>query len=188
MKLIILDRDGVINHDSDEFIKSPDEWLPIKGSLEAITQLSQAGYHVAVITNQSGIGRGLFSTDTLSKIHQRMIEQLRQLGGEIKSISFCPHHPDDNCDCRKPKPGLFNELAARLNRPLTGVFAVGDSLRDLQAANTAGATPVLVKTGKGKTTIKQLQQNQAPELGEVETHNNLASFVDTMLSDQNNKG
>lgn len=188
MKLIILDRDGVINHDSDQFIKSPEEWQPIKGSLEAITLLSQAGYHVAVITNQSGIGRGLFSTDTLNKIHQRMIEQLRQLGGEIKSISFCPHHPDDNCDCRKPKPGLFNELSARLNRPLNGVYAVGDSLRDLQAAHSAGATPVLVKTGKGKTTLKQLQQQDTPELSEVEVHNNLAAFVDTFLSKEQNKG
>ena len=111
MKLVILDRDGVINKDSSSFIKSPDEWVPIKGSLEAIAQLSQAGYEVVIITNQSGIGRGLFSADTLAKIHVRMIDYVQQHGGKIQSILFCPHHPDDDCTCRKPLPGMYHELS-----------------------------------------------------------------------------
>jgi D-glycero-D-manno-heptose 1,7-bisphosphate phosphatase len=127
MKLVILDRDGVINHDSDQYIKSPEEWKPIPGSLAAIARLNQAGYRVVVATNQSGVGRGLFETDTLIAIHDKMHKALAQVGGRIDAIFFCPHTNADNCDCRKPKPGMLREIAARFNADLTGVPAIGDS-------------------------------------------------------------
>lgn len=153
MKLIILDRDGVINHDSDAFIKSPDEWVPIKGSLEAIARLNQAGYRVVVATNQSGIARGLFDMQTLMAIHQKMHEAAQLVGAEIDAIFFCPHAADDNCDCRKPKPGMFQDIGKRFEISLRGgVPTVGDSLRDLQAGFIAGCAPYLVLTGKGEKT------------------------------------
>ena len=152
MKLIILDRDGVINHDSDHFIKSPEEWLPIVGSPQAIARLNQWGYHVVVCTNQSGIGRGLFEMDTLNAIHEKMNRTIGQAGGRIDAIFFCPHTSDDNCDCRKPKTGMLKDIALRFNVDLTGVPAIGDSLRDLQAAQAVGAQPMLVLTGKGTKT------------------------------------
>jgi D-glycero-D-manno-heptose 1,7-bisphosphate phosphatase len=154
MKLIILDRDGVINHDSDQYIKSPDEWKPIPGSLEAIAQLSQAGYRVVVATNQSGVGRGLFEMDTLNAIHEKMVKAVNQAGGRIDAIFFCPHTSADGCACRKPLPGMFREISTRFNVDLTDVPTVGDSLRDLQAAITVGAQPILVLTGKGAKTAK----------------------------------
>lgn len=149
MKLLILDRDGVINEDSDSFIKGPDEWRPIPGSLEAIARLNQAGYHVVLATNQSGIGRGLFELSTLNAIHDKMHRALAQIGGRIDAIFFCPHAHDANCGCRKPRAGLLEEIARRFNVDLRGVPAIGDSLRDLQAAAAVGAMPVLVLTGKG---------------------------------------
>ncbi|PUA20870.1 D-glycero-beta-D-manno-heptose 1,7-bisphosphate 7-phosphatase [Glaciimonas sp. PCH181] len=153
MKLIILDRDGVINHDSDAFIKSPDEWLPIKGSLEAIARLNQAGYRVVVATNQSGIARGLLNMQMLNEIHQKMHTAAQLVGAEIDAIFFCPHAADDNCDCRKPKPGMFIDIAKRFETSLrNGVPVVGDSLRDIQAGFVAGCAPFLVLTGKGEQT------------------------------------
>ena len=152
MKLLILDRDGVINQDSDHYIKSPAEWKPIKGSIEAIARLTQAGWRIVVATNQSGIARGLFDTSTLNAIHDAMHKAVVQAGGRIEAIFFCPHAADSNCDCRKPKPGMLLEIERRLNIPLAGVSFVGDSLRDMQAAAAAGARPVLVLTGKGKKT------------------------------------
>jgi D-glycero-D-manno-heptose 1,7-bisphosphate phosphatase len=152
MKLIVLDRDGVINHDSDLYIKSPDEWQPIPGSLAAIARLNQHGYRVVVATNQSGIGRGLFSMDTLNAIHDKMIKAVAQAGGRIDAVFYCPHTNADQCGCRKPKPGMLEEIAMRYNVGLAGVPAVGDSLRDLQAAAAVGAQPILVLTGKGKKT------------------------------------
>jgi D-glycero-D-manno-heptose 1,7-bisphosphate phosphatase len=152
MKLIILDRDGVINFDSDAFIKSPDEWIPIPGSLEAIARLNQAGYRVVVATNQSGISRGLFNIVTLNAIHQKLHTTAQQVGADIDAIFFCPHAADDNCDCRKPKPGMLQEIAGRFDVSLKGVPTVGDSLRDLQAGFVAGCTPYLVLTGKGEKT------------------------------------
>jgi D-glycero-D-manno-heptose 1,7-bisphosphate phosphatase len=151
-KLIILDRDGVINQDSDLYIKSPEEWVPLPGSLEAIAHLNQWGYRVVVCTNQSGIGRGLFGMDTLNAMHDKMIKAAAQVGGAIDAVFFCPHTNADECGCRKPKPGMFKEIAARYNADLTGVPAVGDSLRDLQAAVAVGARPLLVLTGKGRKT------------------------------------
>jgi len=153
MSLIILDRDGVINHDSDDFIKSPAEWEPIEGSLEAIARLNQAGYGVIVITNQSGVSRGLLNTETLIKIHNKMRRMLAQVGGKIEAILYCPHGPDDHCECRKPLDGLFTELSTRLRVDLRDIPAVGDSLRDLQAAQSVGAKAILVKTGKGEKTL-----------------------------------
>lgn len=152
MKLLILDRDGVINHDSDRFIKSPEEWRPIPGSLEAIARLTQWGYRVVVATNQSGIGRGLFDMDTLNAIHDKMIKAVALSGGRIEAIFFCPHAAESACECRKPKPGMLREIAQRYSADLRGVPAIGDSLRDLQAAAAVGAQPILVLTGKGART------------------------------------
>ena len=153
MKLIILDRDGVINFDSEQFIKSPDEWKPIPGSLEAIARLTHEGWRVVVATNQSGLARGLFEMATLNAIHAKMHKAVAQAGGRIEAVFYCPHAAEMNCDCRKPKTGLFNEIAVRYGRDLIGVPAVGDSLRDLEAAASVGARPLLVRTGKGKKTV-----------------------------------
>jgi D-glycero-D-manno-heptose 1,7-bisphosphate phosphatase len=155
MKLIILDRDGTINYDSDAHIKSPDEWRPIEGSLEAIARLTQADYRIAVATNQSGIARGLFDTTTLIAIHNTMQRALGQVGGRIDAFFFCPHAADSACECRKPKPGMLIEIANRFNVSLDDTYMVGDALRDLEAAAAAGAKPVLVLTGKGKKTQKE---------------------------------
>ena len=152
MKLIILDRDGTINEDSDQYIKSPAEWKPIPGSLEAIARLTQGGWRVVVATNQSGIARGLFDMAALNAIHAEMHRAVNLAGGRIEAIFFCPHAADSNCECRKPKPGLLREIASRMDTGLAGVPMIGDSLRDVEAAAAAGAKPYLVLTGKGKKT------------------------------------
>lgn len=152
MKLVILDRDGTINQDSDQYIKSPSEWKPIPGSLQAIARLNQGGWRVAVATNQSGIARGLFDMATLNAIHAEMHRAVSLAGGRIDAIFFCPHAADSRCECRKPKPGLLLEIASRMDVGLAEVPMVGDSLRDLEAAAAAGAKPCLVLTGKGKKT------------------------------------
>jgi D-glycero-D-manno-heptose 1,7-bisphosphate phosphatase len=152
---VILDRDGVINQDSDEFIKSPAEWEPIPGSLEAIAMLNRNGFRIAVITNQSGIARGLFDEAALTAIHAKMLNLTVQAGGQIEVIYYCPHGPDSNCRCRKPLPGLFEQLALEKNIQLNQTFSVGDAYRDLAAGLAAGAKPVLVKTGKGVQTLQQ---------------------------------
>jgi D-glycero-D-manno-heptose 1,7-bisphosphate phosphatase len=152
MKLVILDRDGVINFDSAEFIKSPAEWKAIPGSLEAIARLNQAGFRVVLATNQSGIGRGLLDMPTFNAINDKMVKALSQLGGRIDAMFYCPHAADANCRCRKPLPGLLEEIARRFNIQLAGVPSVGDSLRDLQAAHAVRAQPLLVLTGKGEET------------------------------------
>lgn len=152
MKLVILDRDGTINYDSDHYIKSLDEWRPIKGSLEAIARLTQAGYRIVVATNQSGIARGLFTTRTLFEIHDGLQRAAVQAGGRIDAFFFCPHAADAGCQCRKPQPGMLLEVAQRFNIALKDTYMVGDGLRDVQAAAAAGARPVLVLTGKGQKT------------------------------------
>lgn len=177
MKLVILDRDGVINFDSDQFIKNPREWTPIPGSLEAIAQLNQAGYRVVVATNQSGIGRGLFDMATLNAIHAKMHKLVGQVGGRIDAVFLCPHAADSRCSCRKPKAGLFNEISARFHVELPNVYAVGDALRDIQAALSVGARPMLVKTGKGMRTI---EAGQLPD--DVPVHENLAQAVQAILN------
>ena len=155
LKLIVLDRDGVINHDSAHFIKSPDEWRPIPGSLEAIARLNHAGYRVVVATNQSGIGRGLFDMATLNLIHEKMHKALALAGGRVDAVFFCPHTGDSDCECRKPKPGMLREIGQRFAIDLADVPVIGDSLRDLQAAEAVGAKPMLVLTGKGEKTLRE---------------------------------
>ena len=152
MKLAILDRDGVINFDSDQYIKSPAEWRPIPGSIEAIARMSQSGYRIAVATNQSGIGRGLFDMATLNAINDKMMEMVFRQGGRIDALFFCPHTAVEACSCRKPRTGMLEEIAARFHTELKGVPSIGDSLKDLQAAEAVGAQPILVLTGKGKKT------------------------------------
>ena len=152
MKLVILDRDGVINFDSDQFIKTPAEWKPIPGSLEAIARLNHMGYRVVIASNQSGVGRGLFDMGMLNAINEKMYRALMHVGGRVDALFYCPHAADSNCECRKPKPGMLVDISQRFNVDLAGVPAVGDSLRDLQAAQAVGAQPMLVLTGKGKKT------------------------------------
>ena len=152
MKLVILDRDGVINFDSDQFIKNPAEWKPIPGSLEAIARLNHMGYRVVIASNQSGVGRGLFDMGTLNAINEKMYRALSHLGGRVDALFYCPHAADSNCECRKPKPGMLIDIAQRFNVDLHGVPAIGDALRDLQAAHAVGAQPMLVLTGKGTRT------------------------------------
>lgn len=179
MSLIILDRDGVINHDSDDYIKSPDEWIPIDGSLEAIARLNRHGYRVVVATNQSGVGRGLFTIETLFDIHKKMYRALAEVGGTIDGIFFCPHTPRQECSCRKPKPGLLLEIETRLGVSMSGVPAVGDSMRDLEAARAIGAAPVLVRTGKGERTLSKYRDR----LDEVLVDDCLYTFVERLLAD-----
>ncbi|SOD40750.1 D-glycero-beta-D-manno-heptose 1,7-bisphosphate 7-phosphatase [Nitrosovibrio sp. Nv4] len=175
MKLVILDRDGVINYDSAAFIKTPDEWKPIPGSLEAIAHLTQAGYRVVVATNQSGIGRGLLDMVALNAINDKMCKAVIQAGGRIDAMFFCPHANADNCDCRKPATGMFKEIADRFGVELKGVPAIGDSMRDLQAAAAVAAIPVLVLTGKGK---KTKAEGGLPENTKV--FSNLSAAVDAL--------
>jgi D-glycero-D-manno-heptose 1,7-bisphosphate phosphatase len=164
MKLVILDRDGTINQDSDQYIKSPAEWKPIPGSVEAIARLTQGGWRCVVATNQSGIARGLFDMQTLNAIHAEMHRAVNQAGGRIDGIFFCPHAADSNCECRKPKPGLLREIGSRMDVSLKGVPMIGDGLRDLQAAAAVGAKPYLVLTGKGR---KTREEGNLPEGAEV---------------------
>ena len=152
MKLAILDRDGVINYDSDQYIKSPSEWRPIAGSIEAIARLHQGGWRIAVATNQSGIGRGLFDVATLNAINDKMMEMVFRQGGRIDALFFCPHTAVEECGCRKPRTGMLEEIAARFHTELKGVPSIGDSLKDLQAAEAVAAQPILVLTGKGPRT------------------------------------
>ncbi len=181
-KLVILDRDGVINHDSDQYIRSPEDWQPIPGSLEAIARLSRAEYKVVVITNQSALARGYFDMETLNAIHAKMLSLLHEKGGKIEAIFFCPHGPDHGCTCRKPAPGMFEELARRSGQDLRGVPAVGDSTRDLVAAAAVGALPVLVKTGKGRRTMKEVGAEPAlSAIAHLPVYKDLAAFVDELL-------
>jgi D-glycero-D-manno-heptose 1,7-bisphosphate phosphatase len=176
MKLIVLDRDGVINQDSEQFIKSPDEWKAIPGSLEAIARLNQWGWRVVVASNQSGIGRGLFGMDTLNAINEKMVRSLAQAGGRLDAIFFCPHAANSTCDCRKPKPGMLKQIAQRFNVNLAGMPVVGDSLRDLQAGVAVGCKPFLVLTGKGQKT------REDPALPpETEIYADLASVVADLI-------
>ncbi len=177
MRYIILDRDGVINQDSDNYIKSPDEWIPINGSLEAISRLSRAGYRIFIATNQSGLARGLFDIETLNAIHKKMLLEIQHRGGTIDAILFCPHGPDDHCDCRKPATGLYREIERRTSHSLENIPVIGDSFRDLQAAEAVGARPILVKTGKGSRTLEKHPE----EIPHMSVYDDLASAVDMLL-------
>lgn len=178
MKLIILDRDGVINYDSDAYIKSPAEWRAIPESLEAITRLNQAGYIVTIATNQSGVGRGYYSIETLDAIHKKMLSELSAVGGRIDKIVYCPHTPEDNCVCRKPKVGLLRQIAQDFNADLTQAWVIGDALRDLQAAFAVQAHAALVLTGKGESVLTKHVDN----LKNIPVYANLARAVDAILS------
>ncbi|MDH3325630.1 MAG: D-glycero-beta-D-manno-heptose 1,7-bisphosphate 7-phosphatase [Gammaproteobacteria bacterium] len=181
MKLIILDRDGVINQDSDQYIKSPDEWIPLPGSLEAISLLNQHGYTVAIATNQSGIARGFYSENTLQQMHEKMTDLLIPINGRVDGIFYCPHGPDDNCDCRKPKPGLYHQIAKHFNTALDGVNIIGDSYRDLDAAMAVNAKPILVKTGKGLVTLKKHEDDL--KRYNIPIFDDLKCVVDKLLSE-----
>jgi D-glycero-D-manno-heptose 1,7-bisphosphate phosphatase len=178
VKLVILDRDGVINQDSDRYIKGPEEWLPIPGSLEAIARLNYFGYKVVVASNQSGLARGLFTIDDLNAIHQKFRQHLDRVGGQVEGIFFCPHGPEDGCDCRKPQPGLLWQIRERLGLELQGVPVVGDSLRDIESALAVGAWPILVETGKGTRT----RRTHLDELAGVPVYPDLAAAVDYILN------
>lgn len=176
-KLIILDRDGVINEDSDNYVRSVEEWLPIPGSIEAIARLSKAGYMIAVATNQSGIARGYYPLSELEAMHDKMNQLVLEKGGKIDCIAFCPHSPDDGCCCRKPETGLVEQIESELNVSAEDAWFVGDSLRDLQCAEKTGCKPVLVKTGKGERTIAK-----GEGLEGIPVFNVLADFTDYLLN------
>lgn len=178
MKLIILDRDGVINQDSDDYIKSLEEWVPIPGSLDAMARLYHGGYRIAIASNQSGLGRGLFSIDDLNAIHRKLARELSSQGAQVEAIFFCPHAPDAKCACRKPLPGLLHEIASRLQIDLAGVPCIGDSWRDLESAWAAGASPILVRTGNGQNTCV----NHAGELDTIPVFSDLAAAADFLLA------
>ncbi|CAN5267026.1 D-glycero-beta-D-manno-heptose 1,7-bisphosphate 7-phosphatase [soil metagenome] len=173
---MILDRDGVINADSVEYIKTPAEWRPLPGSLEALARLHRADRLVVVASNQSGVGRGLLTADTLEQIHAAMRRRVAAAGGAIDRIFVCPHRPEDDCECRKPRAGLFRQITAHYRVPLTGVPAIGDSMRDIVAAREAGARPILVLTGNGNTAAQSLRP-------EVEVYADLAAAADALLAE-----
>jgi D-glycero-D-manno-heptose 1,7-bisphosphate phosphatase len=179
LKLVILDRDGTINRASDEFIKAPEEWQPLPGAMEAISRLNHAGYHVVLATNQSGLGRGLFDVAALNAVHSHMIKTLAAAGGRIDAIFYCPHTPDEGCGCRKPWPGLFAQIAERYGVNLQGVPCIGDSLRDMQAAEAAGCAPHLVCTGRHADLLGQALPPGFP--AHTRIHADLAACVDHLL-------
>ena len=181
-RLIILDRDGVINHDSLKYIKTPNEWVPIKGSSHAIAKLTRAGYSVVVATNQAGISRGLFTYEDLHAIHSKMINSLSQYGGVIEGIFFCPHKPKDFCNCRKPEPGMLYEIQNRFKVDLKNVKLIGDSHRDLVAADKAGAIPWLVRTGNGEKTIEEHKKGIKKLPLQTSVFIDLADAVDSLLN------
>lgn len=184
-KLIVLDRDGVINEDSDDYIKSPEEYIPIPGSLEAIARLNQSGYKVVVASNQSGLARGYFTEETLNQMHDKLANLLAAVGGRINKIYYCPHAPDDNCECRKPRPGLLKQILKDYPVVPGEVILIGDSLKDLQVARAVNMIPVLVRTGKGFKTETNLKNDleQARQFADVRVFDNLQQAVDTILTE-----
>ena len=182
MKLVILDRDGTINADSDDFVKSPEEWLPLPGALEAIARLNHAGWHVVVASNQSGLGRGLFDVASLNAMHTKMHKLLAAQGGRVEAVFYCPHTPDDACGCRKPATGLFDQIGERYGVDLKDVPTAGDSLRDLQAGAAAGCEPHLVLTGKGAAFRDQPLPDTFPAGTRV--HADLGAFADALIARQ----
>ncbi|SRR5690625_4410374 len=174
MAIVVLDRDGVINHDSDNYIKTVEEWQPIPGAIEAMATLFKAGHRLFVSTNQSGIGRGYYTAETLHAMHEKMLDLLHQAGGKVEGIYYCPHHPDEGCQCRKPLPGMLDTLMKEHQLTLERSFFVGDSLRDLEAGLARGCQPILVKTGKGKRT---LEKGLPPHLSHTLIFDDLAQFA-----------
>lgn len=180
MKLVILDRDGTINSDSDEYVKSPEEWMPLPGALEAIARLNHAGWHVVIASNQSGLGRGLFDVASLNAMHAKMHKMLAAVGGRIDAVFYCPHSPEESCHCRKPLPGLFEQIGARFGVPLKAVPTAGDSVRDLVAGAAAGCEPHLVLTGKSASYLGGGQPDGLP--AGTRLHQDLAAFVEFLLT------
>lgn len=191
MKLIILDRDGVINHDREDYVKSADECIPIEGSINAIVRLSKAGFTVVIATNQAGLAKGKFELEDLEAMHEKITGLVEENGGELGGIFYCPHHPDDNCKCRKPKPGLLDAIEAEFNTSVEGCYFVGDSLRDLQAALQKACKPLLVRTGNGVRTLAQLAvpafQVESPLVTheQIQVFDNLAAAADFILAADN---
>lgn len=189
MKLIILDRDGVINQDRDDYVKSADEWIPIEGSIDAIARLHHAGFTVVVATNQSGLARGKFDLDDLEAMHEKLTGLIEEKGAELGAIFYCPHAPEASCKCRKPLPGLVDAIEAEFNISAEGFYFVGDSLRDLQAGAQKGCQLALVKTGNGVKTLAQLEnpqlQTAAPllHINDVQVFENLAAVTDFILAE-----
>lgn len=175
-RLIVLDRDGVINEDSYDYIRSPDEWIPLPGSLAAIAALGRLGYRVYVATNQSGIARGLYTHDTLNEIHDKMLAAVREAGGDLEGIFYCPHGPEDDCDCRKPQPGLLHRIEQASGLSLAGCPYVGDKLADLEVARAVDARPILVRTGYGEQTLAALSST-----ADIEVFADLAAYVESLV-------
>ena len=184
MKLIVLDRDGTINQDRDDYVKSTDEWLPIDGALEAIARLNHAGWHTIVATNQSGLGRGLFDMSMLNAMHMKMNQMLARHGGRIDAVFFCPHAPEDNCNCRKPLPGLFEQIAERFGVDMKDVMVVGDTLRDLQAGAVLGCKPHLVRSGKAATLSAEQIEDICRQVPGTRVHADLAAFAEHLVAEQ----
>lgn len=191
MKLIILDRDGVVNHDRDDYIKSADECVPIAGSIDAIVRLSKAGFTVVIATNQAGLAKGKFELEDLEAMHEKITGLVEENGGELGGIFYCPHHPDDNCKCRKPMPGMLDAIEAEFNTSVESSYFIGDSLRDLQAAVKKACKPILVRTGNGVRTLAQLAvpglQTDSPVIDaeQVQVFDNLAAAADFVLAANN---
>ena len=188
MKLVILDRDGTINEDRDDYVKSPEEWVPIPGALEAIARLNHAGWHTVVATNQSGLSRGLFDTATLNAVHAKMNQALARVGGRIDAVFFCPHGPGEGCTCRKPLPGLFELIGERYGVELAEVPLVGDSLRDLQAGAVVGCQPHLVRTGKAGRLGADALADLLRQVPGTEVHDDLAAFVEHLAQREDAHG
>ncbi len=190
MKLVILDRDGVINLDRPDFVKSAEECVPIAGSIEAIARLSRAGFTVVVATNQSGLARGKFDLDDLEAMHEKLTQLVEEQGGEISAIFYCPHAPEDDCKCRKPKPGLIDAIEAEFNTSAEAVPLIGDTLRDLQTAASKGCQPILVRTGNGLKTLDDLQYPDSDStedfpgltLEQVQVFDDLAAAADFLIN------
>ena len=181
VKLVILDRDGTINEDRDDYVKSPDEWVPIPGALEAIARLNHAGWHTVIATNQSGLGRGTFDMSTLNAMHVKMNQLLAKQGGRIDAVFFCPHAPDDGCSCRKPLPGLFEQIGERFGVALRDVPVVGDTLRDLQAGVAVGCEPHLVRTGKGARLDAAQLEALCAQVPGTQVHADLGAFAEALI-------
>lgn len=188
MKLVIIDRDGTINEDRDDYVKSVDEWVPIPGSLEAIARLNHAGWQVVVATNQSGLGRGLFDMAALNAMHARLHHAVARLGGRIEAVFFCPHTPDDGCDCRKPQPGLFHAIAQRFGVNLAGVPMVGDMPRDLLAGASVGCLPHLLRTGQGAALTPGEIAKLGARLPGLRVHADLAAFAEALIAQEQHNG
>ncbi len=180
-KLVIFGRDGVLNEYREDHVKSPDEWVPIKGALEAVARLNHAGWHAVVATNQAGIGRGMIDMASMNAVHAHMNQQLMAVGGRIDAVFFCPHTPEDDCDCRKPKPGLLLEVGRRYGIDLSGVPVVGDTLHDLQAARAAGCEPHLVLSGRAQGLEGDALQQLLAQVPAAQVHGDLNAFVDYLL-------